>query len=437
MKTAPVKDSNQIENSWQTKSKAKSSSASIKGMLRSQKGEKRGVYLRITINREQDYFSTGYYVFPKDFDSATGLVKGKEPNKESINSYIRNLTKELDDILYELKKSGELISLNNFRKFYSIRFQQNLSFEEFFNQELMGMKNIEASTVEVYKRLPKKLNEYKARLRLQDFDKALIEDWRSWLRTKDLCENTVCHYLETLRTFLIKAFDGNLIKENPFKYIKIPKIIGERDYLTEEELRAFMEVDIPVANTGEIRSRNMFVFCCLTGMRYSDLVGLRWEYVRIINNDLHFRMKKTKEFVTIPLTDRAKDIIKAQDRTHELVFRSISNQKFNEHLHTIEKRAGIQKNITVHVARHTFATLALERGIALEVVSKILGHKNIKMTMVYAKITQKKLQDEMKKLNGLAENLEVNTTASTDDVNNLIKQMRSIMMKMENLKLVG
>jgi integrase/recombinase XerD len=201
---------------------------------------------------------------------------------------------------------------------------------------------------------------------------------------------------------MLIAVDEKLIQENPFSKIKISKIDGDRDYLTEEELSAFMEVVIPNTHIGEIRSRELFAFCCLTGIRYSDLVNLKWSDLRPMTRDMNFRMQKTKVSVTIPLIDKAWKIIERQEKTEsEYIFRRISNQKLNEHLHSIDKRAKIQKNITVHVARHTFATLALERGIPLEVVSRILGHKNIKMTMIYAKITQKRLQQEMQKMNGL------------------------------------
>ena len=158
--------------------------------------------------------------------------------------------------------------------------------------------------------------------------------------------------------------------QTPFQNKDI-QIDGERDYLTEVELSAFMEVFILEENIGELRCWELFVFCCLTGIRFSDLVNLKWTNIRPM---------------TIPLINKAWKIIEQQEKAESVyIFRRISNQKLNEHLHSIEKRAKIQKNITVHVARHTFTTLALERVIPLEVVSKILGHKSIKMTMIYAK----------------------------------------------------
>jgi integrase/recombinase XerD len=419
-----------------TQLKVKDVATSVKGMLRSRKGDKKGIYIRVTINREQEYFPTNYYVYPKDFDSGIGLVKTKTQDAEKTNSYIRYLSNELDTILTTLKKSGEVVCIKNFRKHYETKIKQDQSFSEFFARVLKEKQyNIQPSTFEIYSRLPKKILEFRPNVTLRDIDRKFVKEWEQWLlHTKKICQNTTNHYLEKLRTFLLIALDEKLIDEYPFAKIKIPKILGDRDYLTEEELQALIEVSIPETHQGEIRAKEMFVFCCLTGIRYSDLVNLKWEHIRPMTNDMHFHMHKTKLKVSIPLIEKAKAILERQDKKSEYVFKRITNQKFNEHLHSIEKRAKIQKNITVHVARHTFATLALERGIPLEVVAKILGHVNIKTTMIYARITQKRLQGEMQKMNGLAENLQQNAhVTSVNDINVMVVKMQDMIQRMQIL----
>jgi site-specific recombinase XerD len=274
--------------------------------------------------------------------------------------------------------------------------------------------------------------EYKPDITIRNIDKNFINDWANWLKhEKGLCQNTTNRYLHSLRTFMIKAVDDEVIEVSPFAKIKISHVQGNRDYLAQEELDALMKVQIPISHTGEEKARELFVFCCLTGIRYSDLVNLKWSHIRTLTNDMHFNMQKTKFPVTIPLIDQANEILKRQDRTSEFVFKRISNQKFNEHLHSLEKRAGIQKSLTAHVARHTFATLSLERGVPIEVVSKVLGHTDLKTTMVYAKITPKTMQKEMQKLNGM-----FNTIMETDgipkaDMNSLLAQMHGIMKQMQ------
>lgn len=393
----------QSEQTLKPFAKFKPCSTSIKAMLRSQKRDKKGVYVRVTIDKKQDYFATGYYVLEKDFDGASGLVKGDDPQKEEINSYIRFLVQELDEVLSALKKSGELLSIENFQRFYERKFKKDLSFESFFKIALAEKKDsLEPTSVEVYSRLLTKMNEFAPGISVRAINKGFVKQWELWLTcTKGLCQNTANHYFETLRTFLIKAEEDEIISINPFNKIKIKQVLGERDYLAQEELDALINLRLPETNSGEIRAREMFVFCCLTGIRYSDLMNLKWTDIRTLTNDMYFKMHKTKFFVSIPLIDQAKEILSSQKRDSEFVFKKLSNQTFNYLLHQLEKKAGIQKKITVHVARHTFATLALEKGVPLEVVSKILGHKNLKTTMIYAKITQKTLHTEMKKLNGM------------------------------------
>ncbi len=412
-----------------------STSSSIKAMLRSHKGGKRGVYLRVTIDREQEYYPTAYYVGVDDFDRTSGMVKSTHENKDAINSYIRYLTNELDEVLTTLKKSGDIVSLANFKRHYNKRLKKDLNFEEYFKTALEEKKvGLEATTVEVYSRLLTKINEYAPGVSIRRIDKKFITDWESWLkRTKGVCQNTANHYLQILRTFLLKAVDDEVIEVCPFAKIKITHIDGERDYLAQEELDALIKLEIPEALSGERRAREMFVFCCITGIRYSDLINLKWENVRKLTSDIYLKMHKTKVFVTVPLLNYAKEILERQDKSSEFVFKRITNQKLNEHLHSLERKAGIQKSITVHVARHTFATLSLERGVPLEVVSKVLGHKNLKTTMIYAKITQKTLQTEMKKLNGMF-NKFGQTENPPSDMNVLLAQMQSIMGQIQEVQ---
>jgi site-specific recombinase XerD len=406
---------------------------SIKGMLRSWKAGKRGVYVRVTINSKQEYYPTGYYIDETNFDIGAGLVKGNVHNKEEINSYLRYLINELDGVLSNLKRSDEVISLDNFRRYYSRRVKKDMRFDDYFKAALAEKKqNIEPATVELYTRLLTKLKEYAPDISIRSIDKHFIKDWELWLkREKGLIQNTVNRYLHTLRTFLIKAVEDEVIEVSPFAKIKISHVQGHRDFLAQEELDALMKVQIPEANTGEARAREMFVFCCLTGIRYSDLITLKWSHIRTLTSDMHFTMQKTKFPVTIPLIDQAKEILNRQEKISEFIFKRITNQKLNEHLHTLERRAGIQKSLTVHVARHTFATLSLERGVPIEVVSKVLGHTDLKTTMVYAKITPKTMQKEMQKLNGMFNSMVQSDAIPPADMNSLLTQMHEIMKQMQ------
>ena len=410
------------------KIREKEVSVSIKPVLRSQKGPTKGIYLRVIIDRKFHYFSTGYFVLPDRFDEKYGTVKRSTPNRDVINNSIVELNKDINDVIYDIKKSGNAISIDELKSCYNKRFSRNTSFEDFFKSAMEEKEGtVEDSTLEVYRRLLNRLNEFQLGVTLQQINRKFIKAFEKFLLKGEVRgQNTTNHYLETLRTFMIMAVDDQLIDINPFNKIKIPKLIGERDYLAEEELLIIKNLKIPRKNTGERRVRELFVFCCLTGIRYSDLVRLKWENVRKITNELHFKMHKTDIWVTIPLQEEALQIINKQAKDEGCIFSMITNQKMNEHLHTIEKRAKIQKNVTVHVARHTFATLCLERGIPIDVVSKYLGHKSIRMTMIYAHITSKRLHQEMQKMNGLAVNPnKSNAPSANGSMQDVIAQMKA------------
>jgi hypothetical protein len=133
-----------IENQTQTISvqervktiRVKHISTSLKGVLRSMKAGKRGIYIRLTIDGESEYYPTRYFVDENNFDKKSGFVKGNEDCKDAANSYVRYLINELDVILSELKRSGEIVSRDNFRRYYNRRLKRDMRFDDYFKAAL-------------------------------------------------------------------------------------------------------------------------------------------------------------------------------------------------------------------------------------------------------------------------------------------------------------
>lgn len=152
--STPTRNQNQRNSELKPINTKTKHATSIKGMLRSWKAGKRGVYVRVTINREQEYYPTGYYVDESSFDIGAGLIKGNAHNKEEINSYLRYLMNELDGVLSTLKRSDDVLSMDNFRRYYSRRVKRDMRFDDYFKAALAEKKqNIEPATVELYTRL--------------------------------------------------------------------------------------------------------------------------------------------------------------------------------------------------------------------------------------------------------------------------------------------
>ncbi|MDP2388366.1 MAG: tyrosine-type recombinase/integrase [Bacteroidota bacterium] len=215
-------------------------------------------------------------------------------------------------------------------------------------------------------------------------------------------ENTASKSLRSLRTFVNIALRYGYIKNNPFKFITIKKVDGKRDFLTSEELNKLSQAYFTgkIIKTIEKEILQYFLFSCYTGLRYSDLKSLKMTSIE--ENKVRINMHKTGHFISIPLIQKALELLPAKTASgSDPLFRIYCNKVTNRILKQVGLRYGIPKKVTCHVARHTFATVSITLGIPIEVVSKLLGHTNLKTTQVYAKIVDSVKEREMEKWNKL------------------------------------
>ena len=181
-----------------------------------------------------------------------------------------------------------------------------------------------------------------------------------------------------LKARLHDAYIDGMIASMPDLYGITPKKESTNiDFLTLDELKAMASTDAPED------IKNPFLFCCFTGLRFSDVKALRWENIE--NGVIILRMKKTKEIVRVPLSDNAKRFL-PETKEKGLVFQIGPLNTLTRVLKVWAKEAGVNKNLHFHVSRHTFGTLALEHGAAIYTVSKLLGHRNVETTQIYAKV---------------------------------------------------
>lgn len=234
-------------------------------------------------------------------------------------------------------------------------------------------------------------------------DAAVIRSFCDSMRQHGNSCNTVSKTLATLKTLINKARRRSLILSNPFANIRIPKINSTRQYLTTEELNYLYEHFLTNQSKlacSEQDSVLVFLFSCYTGLRYSDLKSLTQNEIQ--NGRIRKQMHKTGDIVYIPLTDQASTLLKIARRQNDgRLLKVTENSYFNRHLRSGAKKLGFPKHIHCHLARHTFATTCLTLGIPLEVTSKLLGHRNVSTTMIYAKYVDKVLDAEMEKFRKL------------------------------------
>lgn len=243
---------------------------------------------------------------------------------------------------------------------------------------------------------------------IREMNPVFIENFYLHIRSNfDCSHNTAMKFIQRFRTIVIYAKNSGLITIDPFSNYKLKYDRVERGYLNQEEIDRIYTKRFASQRLEQVR--DMFVFSCYTGLSYIDICGLKPESIRMMfDGNLWIVMKRHKTDVTsnIRLLDIPKSILKKYEGKlpNGNLLPVISNQKMNEYLKEIAAVCGINKTITFHIARHTFATLSLGYGVPIETVSKMLGHTDIKTTQIYAKITDRKLSDDMeimaKKLNG-------------------------------------
>jgi len=234
-----------------------------------------------------------------------------------------------------------------------------------------------------------------------------IIDFQKYL-LKQVSNNTALFYINTLNEFLEYAYRNKVIPHNPFKSItknqRIKKVEAvERIFLTIEEIKILQNVKTDVIPK---QYRQIFLFCCFTGLRWSDVYGLKWENIITLNSNklITFRQKKTKQYEYMPMSAQAIKFlneIKKENNKSEYIFYEIakkvnkgSNDAVLVHINMLlkkwAKQAKINKKLHFHVSRHTFATMSLTHGVDIYTISKLLGHTDIRSTMVYAKLVDEK-----------------------------------------------
>jgi len=235
-------------------------------------------------------------------------------------------------------------------------------------------------------------------IQLNSIDENWLRGFEEYLQKRQLSNTSIIDYLIAIRVTLNTAVRERLIPISPFAYYKqtTKHIQSKRNFLSFEELNKLNNTYCPDENI-----KRAFLFACYTGLRISDLMNLRWNDIK--ENHLVIRQIKTKNLLYLPLSETVLYLLKQQrgniyDLGDEKVFKLPCLATILKYLREWTKSAGINKHITTHCGRHTFATLSLTQGIDLYTVSKLMGHSNTKVTEIYAKIVDQKKIEAVNKL---------------------------------------
>ena len=246
---------------------------------------------------------------------------------------------------------------------------------------------------------------------LKEITPEFIDKYESYFMVdRQCCNNTTAKYMRNFGKIIRWAIKNEWMTSDPFRNWSSSLDQVNKEFLSEEELAAIMQKDITIERIELVR--DIFIFCCYTGLAYSDVKALKPENIITISGrkNVKIRRRKTNQEAFIPLLPPALNLIEKYgqhpaSKIKGVIFPVLSNQKMNAYLKEVADICGITKNLTTHTARHTFATtVTLANNISMESVSKMLGHADMKITRHYARILDKTVASEMQILESKLEN---------------------------------
>lgn len=374
------------------------------------------IYARITLNGRKLNISLKRKVDVNLWDSKKQRLKGKCSKSKDLNQFLDQEHSRLFQCYQELKVEGKVITPENIKAKYFGENERLYSLEDIFNYHNDHLfSKLKHNTSRLYitsqnyiRRFVKR--EFKRKdYYLKELDYSFILKFENYLRAvrprhyqKSLQHNAVMKHIQRLRKMITLAFHLEWIDRDPFVKFKPHLEQKERGFLTADQLRSIETFELEIQRLKKVR--DLFIFSCYTGISYGDLMLLTPQNL-VIGIDKKFwiitKREKNGNQVKLPLLSEAIAIIEEYKNDEACLLNDsllprMSNQKINSYLKEIAQKCNIKENLTFHLARHTFATtVTLTNGVPIETVSKILGHKKLSTTQIYAKVIERKVSEDL------------------------------------------
>nr|WP_190809223.1 site-specific integrase [Flagellimonas sp. S3867] len=387
---------------WQNGAKAKNGLAPI--------------YARITIRGRRAEISTGRNCPVANWDSKTSRIVGRSEGARALNQELERIKHRLHECYKELLDQGTFVDARAVKSRYLGEDRKGrtlLEIVDYHGQKMEGV--FKEGTLKNYRTTKTYLEGYLLKvlrtrdIYLEQLQYGFIIDFERYLRNsknalsnKPLTNNGTMKHLERLNKLMNLAVDLEWSERNPFARYSLKFTKYDRSYLTEQELLDFATIKLqkPALSI----CRDMFVLACYTGLSYIDLKQLTVDRITIgIDGKKWFflQREKSKQPVKVPLLAKALAILDkyGEDLRIRNSLPVYSNQKMNKYIREVTDLCGINKHISFHVARHTFATtVTLSNGVPIETVSKLLGHTKLSTTQIYARVLENKISSDMELL---------------------------------------
>lgn len=346
------------------------------------------------------YFTTYLYLSPKEWDRRTGLVKN-HPNAEALNYKLLHLIVSLEKLELELWREGQLVTLSLLKE--QNRHSQRLSsFIRFFEEEL-EVAPLRASTKSNQRTTLLLLKQYRPDLLFGEMNLDFLMKFEKLLRMKGYNSNTIVKHFKHLKRYVNLAVNKGKLSpsSNPFLKFRIKTSDFHHSYLRAEELLRLERLQLSGRFARYRKSLDAFLFCCYSGLRYSDFTQLTAANIHSSGDEvwLVYHSVKTQVEVRSPLHllfgGKAKLLLKQYVQNLGALFHLPGNSNVNKHLQTIARLAEIDKHISFHTARHTHATLLIYSGVNITTVQRLLGHRSVKTTQGYTEMMDSTIVNDL------------------------------------------
>ena len=361
------------------------------------------VQVEAYLNRRKMYFSTRVYLKPDQWDVKRRMVKN-HPNSDALNRMLYDFIADIEQKELGLWQQRRSISLDSLKDSIEKPENNGNSFLTFFKEEVNN-SSLKESTRQNHLSTLELLQEYKKDIVFTDLTFEFVSSFDNYLQSKGYHLNTIAKHMKHLKRYVNVAINKEYmdIQKYAFRKYKIKSIEGSHTHLSPEELNKMEEVNLEGKFTKLQKSKDAFLFCCYAGLRYSDFINLTAANIVELHQEtwLIYKSAKTGIDVRLPLylLFEGKGLRVLENYKDDLngFFRLKDNSNVNKDLNALAKLAEIDKRISFHTARHTNATLLIYSGANITTVQKLLGHKSVKTTQVYANIMDMTIVHDLEK----------------------------------------
>nr|DAI38069.1 MAG TPA: Integrase [Caudoviricetes sp.] len=344
-------------------------------------GKQGSVEIRFCLNRKQKYFSTGIKVFANEWDNQACKVI-RHPDKNEFNQRLTAIRIKANKIVNKAYDDEDNFDFNLLTRMFKGEPAKKIDFPTYCEQRTVA-RRVSESTKTRYRVFTRFLHSWGKIISFSDLTVAKVRAMDEYLHTREIAPATIYNYHKYLKLFINDAVIDNLVQENPYRRLsfKIPR--GDKQYVDCLTVEQFEEIrSITVSTPHLAKVRDLFLFQCYTGLAYSDLMAFDFNECDLVDGKYLYhdrRVKNSVDFV-LQLLPQAVEILEK----YNYKLPQISNQKYNDYLKVIGLMIGVN-NLHSHMGRATAATMFLSKGMPINIVSKVLGHTNLRQTQRYAR----------------------------------------------------